>query len=211
MTTPRLLIIIVAAFAIIGVAAAQTIEGTLNPVSYLPLVSGGGDPSSQPTPQPTATPTAAPTAIPSPSSCPLDTNGRPLDSRCWSNEVVRLVNIERAKADCPAATIDERLMLGAQNWSLEIERSGYRHSPFGWYTRPENGGFASTAVGENIGPSGDPQSIVEGWMASAIHRNLLLSCLYSNPNNPGYDPSAVYEIGVGNIKGVWWVLALEGM
>lgn len=212
MTTPsRLLIIIVAALAIIGTAAAQTIEGTLGPVSYMPLVTGGSG-TGQPNPTAVPTATVAPTAVPNPSGCALTSDGRPVDSRCWSNEVVRLVNIERTKAGCPAATIDERLMLGAQNWSLTMQQGSYQHSPLGWYARPENGGFASTAVGENIGPSGTPEEIVYGWMNSTIHRNLILSCDPSDPTQPiGYDPNAVYEIGVGNQRGSMWVLALEVM
>ncbi|MFO7169303.1 MAG: CAP domain-containing protein [Chloroflexota bacterium] len=208
-TALRLLLALIAALLLASHTAAQSLQDTLSPMSYLPLVTARSEPASQrPTPVPTVT-VPPPTATPD--SCARDGAGFPLDSRCFSNEVVRLVNIERAKAGCPAAVIDERLMLGAQNWSLEMQRSGYRHSPLGWYTRPENGGFESTSVGENIGPSGDPQSIVDAWMASAEHRNLILSCTYSNPQDPAYDPNAVYEIGVGNLGGVWWVLALDEM
>ena len=204
-TPARLLIVAATVLALAGTAAAQTFQGAINPVDYLPLVTAGSAPAAQPT-----LPTVAPTGVPDLSGCTLDGEGLPLDSRCFSIEVVRLVNVERAKAGCPAAVIDERLMLGAQNWSLEMERTGYGHSPLGWYARSENGGFSSTAVGENIGPSGDPQSIVDAWMASQGHRNLILSCAHSNPDDPStYDPQAVYEIGVGNTKGVWWVLVLD--
>jgi|GEM_PF-2413636 len=117
-------------------------------------------------------------------------------------QAIQLINVERQRAGCPAATIDERLMRGAQDWSTYMQRTGdYRHAPSNWYPSYgyPYGGF------ENIGGDDSATGMVDGWMDSATHRRNLLWCyeLTADPNGPDYRPGTTYDIGVGFANGYW--------
>ncbi|MFO7168290.1 MAG: CAP domain-containing protein [Chloroflexota bacterium] len=190
-----------------GVLAA---DGELLPAAYLPLVSNGKEPTArQPTPttRPTTVPTVQPTQPPLGGVC---FDGVTVNAAACEDEIIRLVNLERQRAGCPPAVRDERLMIGARNWSrYMLEHGIYEHSPLGWYERPENGGYPNGA-GENIAGSGLPEDIVVGWMSSSAHRNLILSCYRSDPSDPiNYNPHATYEIGVGYVPNGFVTLALD--
>ncbi|MEN9933860.1 MAG: hypothetical protein RLZZ387_439 [Chloroflexota bacterium] len=212
-TLPRLLIAVAAVLVLAGTAAAQTIFDALTPRSYMPMVRGNAVNPIDVIP-PTTTP--FPTASPTPPDHSIGNGCYFPATDTWDNEaceieVIRLINVERAKAGCPAAVRDPRLTIGARNWSTYMRVNGiYQHSPIDWYERPENGGFDSTAVGENLSGASSPENVVNGWMASTVHRNLILSCESSlHPGFPGYDPNAVYEIGIGFLHG-FATMAMEG-
>ncbi|MEN9935953.1 MAG: hypothetical protein RLZZ387_2532 [Chloroflexota bacterium] len=205
-TSTRLLLALAAVLALAGTAAAQTILDALTPRSYMPMVSGSGERVIWPTA--TATTTPFPTASPTPPDYSIGNGCFFPATDTWDNEaceieIIRVINVERAKVGCPAAVRDARLTIGARNWSTYMRVNGiYQHSPYGWYRRPENGGFDSTAVGENLSGSSSPEIVVNAWMASSGHRALILSCESSlHPGFPGYDPNAVYEIGIGFLHG----------
>jgi uncharacterized protein YkwD len=158
---------------------------------YLPLVNcptcrGGG----------VVVPTA--TAIPTATPVPND------PEREMENEVIRLINIERVAAGCPAATPHPILMQATRDWSAYMERtSDYRHTDRDYYTRYGWPGGPR----ENLGGTGpDAAWVVEGWMESPLHRRNLLFCY--KPDDPSYRPDRTYWIGVG-IVGGYATMALD--
>lgn len=117
-------------------------------------------------------------------------------------EVIRLVNIERAKVNCPAVKADINLVAATQAWA-EYQRTNslYEHASADWYAPY---GYP-TGVLENIGGGGTAKQIVEAWMASAPHRRNLLWCY--DPSDPSYHPDRVYKAGAGH-AGPYWVWGL---
>ncbi len=120
------------------------------------------------------------------------------ESLTYQEQVVKLVNEERAKAGLSALTLDASVQSAAQVRAQESATS-FSH------TRP-NGSSFSTALteagvqyrgsGENIAwGQKTPEEVVEGWMNSAGHRANILNASYT-------------KIGVGyyqNAKGVnYW-------
>lgn len=101
----------------------------------------------------------------------------------FANEVVRLVNEERAKAGLPALTVDRGAASAAQVRAKEIERS-FSH------TRPDGSSFNSalTEAGVNFSGSGEniaygqnsPEKVMEGWMNSSGHRANILNSSYTS-------------------------------
>lgn len=119
-------------------------------------------------------------------------------------EVIRLVNIERTEAGCPAALQNQSLMQGTQAWSEYMASSSdYRHSDNGWY--PAYGYLHGTL--ENLGGGDDPYLVVNAWMNSIGHRTNILYCPQHDPIDPAYNPNVVYDIGVGYASG-YWTLAI---
>lgn len=101
----------------------------------------------------------------------------------FANEVVRLVNEERAKAGLPALTVDRGAASAAQVRAKEIERS-FSH------TRPDGSSFNSalTEAGVNFSGAGEniaygqnsPEKVIEGWMNSSGHRANILNSSYTS-------------------------------
>ena len=101
----------------------------------------------------------------------------------FANEVVRLVNEERAKAGLPALTVDRGAASAAQVRANEIERS-FSH------TRPDGSSFNSalTEAGVNFRGAGEniaygqnsPEKVMEGWMNSSGHRANILNSSYTS-------------------------------
>ena len=101
----------------------------------------------------------------------------------FANEVVRLVNEERAKAGLPALTVDRGAASAAQVRAKEIERS-FSH------TRPDGSSFNSalTEAGVNFRGAGEniaygqnsPEKVMEGWMNSSGHRSNILNSSYTS-------------------------------
>ena len=101
----------------------------------------------------------------------------------FANEVVRLVNEERAKAGLPALTVDRGAASAAQVRAKEIERS-FSH------TRPDGSSFnsARTEAGVNFRGAGEniaygqnsPEKVMEGWMNSSGHRANILNSSYTS-------------------------------
>ena len=101
----------------------------------------------------------------------------------FANEVVRLVNEERAKAGLPALTVDRGAASAAQVRAKEIERS-FSH------TRPDGSSFNSalTEAGVNFRGAGEniaygqnsPEKVMEGWMNSSGYRANILNSSYTS-------------------------------
>lgn len=112
-----------------------------------------------------------------------DQPGTDSSQDAFANEVVRLVNEERAKAGLPALTVDRGAASAAQVRAKEIERS-FSH------TRPDGSSFNSalTEAGVNFSGAGEniaygqnsPEKVMEGWMNSSGHRANILNSSYTS-------------------------------
>lgn len=101
----------------------------------------------------------------------------------FANEVVRLVNEERAKAGLPALTVDAGAASAAQVRAKETETS-FSH------TRPDGSSFNSalTQAGVNFRGAGEniaygqnsPEKVMESWMNSSGHRANILNSSYTS-------------------------------
>ena len=96
----------------------------------------------------------------------------------YAQEVVRLVNLERANAGLPALAMDAQLSAAAAIRAGEIDASFSHTRPDGTscFTVLRELGIPYRACGENIAKgSPTPARVVEGWMNSAGHRANILN------------------------------------
>jgi uncharacterized protein YkwD len=116
-------------------------------------------------------------------------------------EVIRLVNAARIEAGCPEARINDNLMAAVQGWSEYMDaNSVFHHASGDWYAAYD---YPQGAL-ENIGGGGSAEIIFTAWMESPSHKRNMLDCFYfSDPSDPSYDPTRIYEIGVGHVNGYW--------
>jgi uncharacterized protein YkwD len=142
--------------------------------------------------------TVAPSIPPAPAArslIPPASTARPTAAPSVTAEVVRLTNVERAKAGCGALRIDARLSAAAQEHSADMAtRDYFSHiSPDGQtpWDRAREAGYPSPSA-ENIA-MGYPTAaaVVAGWMASDGHRANILNCS-SHAVGVGYDPRGNY-------------------
>jgi len=108
------------------------------------------------------------------------------------NEVIRLVNVERAKAGLPALKANWQLSRVARYKSADMANKGYFSHTSPTYGSPfqmmQNFGLSFTAAGENIAyGQRTPAEVMRDWMNSPGHRSNILSSSFS-------------EIGVGLAK-----------
>jgi uncharacterized protein YkwD len=154
--------------------------------TYLSLVGANmGSTGTQPTPVPTQ-----PTS-------PVRSEGQQLDIAA---EVLRLVNVERAKVNCPALIPQDQLTAAAEGHSQHQALNDYyshiapkpnRTSPG---MRISATGYEGLDVNENLAAgSGDAAILVNAWMSSMGHRSTMLSCdfhyagvaVYYQPSDEG--------------------------
>jgi len=108
------------------------------------------------------------------------------------NEVIRLVNVERARAGLQALSTNWQLCRVARYKSADMANRGYFSHTSPTYGSPfqmmENFGLRFTAAGENIAyGQRTPAQVMADWMNSPGHRNNIMSRSYS-------------QIGVGLAK-----------
>jgi uncharacterized YkwD family protein/spore coat assembly protein SafA len=108
------------------------------------------------------------------------------------NEVIRLVNVERARAGLPALKTNWQLSRVARYKSADMANRGYFSHTSPTYGSPfrmmESFGLRFSAAGENIAyGQRTPAEVMRDWMNSPGHRSNILSRNYS-------------EIGVGLAK-----------
>jgi uncharacterized protein YkwD len=117
-------------------------------------------------------------------------------------EVLRLVNVERAKAGCKAVTADATLTTVARAHSKDMAAKGYfsHDTPGGKdpFERMSDAGYKYSWAAENIAAGqGDAASVMGSWMNSKGHRENILNCKLT-------------ELGVGMWKqsgsqyGIYW-------
>ncbi|MFK7691783.1 CAP domain-containing protein [Paenibacillus sp. HJGM_3] len=151
-----------------------------------------------PTPAPTTKPTPAPTPFtpkPTPTPTPKPTQPSTGTESSFANQVVNLVNQERAKAGLSALTSDAALT----NMAMDKAKDMYNRNYFD-HTSPTFGSpfdmmksynIPFRYAGENIAKGQrTPQEVMTAWMNSAGHRQNILS-----PN--------FTKIGVAYYNGEW--------
>lgn len=150
---------------------AQTDQLAVGRKVFLPLVIGTGspEPPAEPPPAP-ADPTVA-------------------------DQVLALVNSERARAGCRPVTLDARLSAAALAHSQDMASNNYfDHTGADGSSaadRVTRAGYDWSMTGENIAAGYDsPAEVMAGWMDSPGHRANILNCQYAHMGL-GY----VYEAG----------------
>ena len=119
-------------------------------------------------------PTASPTPTPAPSG-----------NAAFETEVVRIVNEERGKVNCPALIADDRLTTAARGHSADMAARNYfsHTTPEGveFATRITNAGYRWSGAGENIAKGQrTPAEVMTSWMNSAGHKANILNCGFKN-------------------------------
>lgn len=111
-----------------------------------------------------------------------DTETPDTENQSYAEEVVSLVNVERAKEGLDPLTIDIKVQEAAQIRALEIETL-FSH------TRPNGSSFSTVlkeqnisykSAGENIAwGQRSPQDVVNAWMNSEGHRANIMNANYT--------------------------------
>ncbi|MFE4976733.1 CAP domain-containing protein [Kitasatospora sp. NPDC056651] len=170
--------------------------------------------SAAPTAAPSATTATAPVAKAAPlSSRPASAAPAPVAARRpggapqvgggaapgYAQQVVDLVNVQRAKAGCGPVSAEPRLASAAQSHSDDMANRNYfdHASPEGEHAdhRIEAAGYSWSTWGENIARGQkDPAAVMDAWMNSPGHRANILNCSFN-------------QLGVGvrtGANGPWW-------
>ncbi|MGQ5262160.1 CAP domain-containing protein [Micromonospora sp. ZYX-F-536] len=153
----------------------------------------------KPTPESSRT-TAASRRSAQRSSAPSTTTGSGSSGTvsAQAQEVVNLVNAERAKAGCKALSVDDKLMTAAQRHSQDqadhqdMSHTGSDGSNAG--VRLDRVGYSWRTYGENVAwNQKTPAAVMDAWMNSSGHRANILNCAFT-------------EIGVGiaSSNGPYW-------
>lgn len=148
-----------------GSAMLLPLDFTPTAHAYLPLVI------SQPTPTPSPTPTA--TLIP-----PDDIGNE--------QSILQQINGHRHDAGLPPLNLVSELTQAARRHSQDMAENGFTSHTGSDGSDPgqriEEAGYDWTAWGEIIGWGfgGDPESVVNGWMNSPLHRSIILSASYED-------------------------------
>lgn len=118
-------------------------------------------------------------------------------AQAYEKEVIRLVNVERAKAGLKALTEDWELSRVARFKSQDMRDNNYFSHTSPVYGSPfdmiKNFGITYRSAGENIARGQKtPQAVVKAWMNSSGHRKNILNASYT-------------KIGVGYVAdGNYW-------
>jgi uncharacterized protein YkwD len=174
--------------AVIKQAGSQQINPAADPQVALSASVAGTDTSPSPVPSgATASPSAvasSASAPPSPTHAPAPartTAKPPAGNASYEDQVVTLVNQERAKARCAALTADSRLTAAARGHSQDMASRNYfdHNTPDGVtpWTRINNAGYTFSQAAENIAEGQTtPASVMTAWMNSEGHRENILNC-----------------------------------
>ncbi|MFD4371905.1 CAP domain-containing protein [Streptomyces sp. NPDC058486] len=161
---------------------------TATPTPHRTTASPVATPPKKPTPPTTAPTTAAPeptrtTASPTVGAEPDPGGGAQNDTGQGSaaDQVLSLVNAERAKAGCGPLTANATLTRAAQGHSDDMAARDYFD-----HTNPDGdgpgervtaAGYPWSTYGENIAMGQTtPEQVMEGWMNSPGHRANILNC-----------------------------------
>lgn len=181
-------------------AAAAPAQARPGPWSRMPAASSQPSPHSPSTvvtPPGEAATVAGGTRLAWPTPTSHSTRWRATDPAVA--EVVRLVNVERARAGCAAVHADARLATAARLHSEDMARQNYfshtsldGRSP---WDRIRAQGYAYGSA-ENIAAGyATPAAVMTGWMNSAGHRANILNCANTALGvGIGTNPSATYRI-----------------
>ncbi len=103
----------------------------------------------------------------------------------YEQEVIRLVNVERANAGLPALKYDWELSRVAEHKSQDMANKNYFSHTSPTYGSPfdmmKAYGINYSAAGENIAKGQrSPQEVVNAWMNSSGHRANILNSSYTH-------------------------------
>lgn len=138
-----------------------------------------------PTPQPTVKPSAEPSVDPS-----ADPSSGPSEQENYAEEVLSLVNAERAKEGLSPLVLDQKLCGAATVRAGEIveEFSHTRPDGTSCFTALKQADVTYRAAGENIAAGqATPASVMNSWMNSSGHRANIMSSNFG-------------KLGVGFVK-----------
>ncbi|SCG69747.1 CAP domain-containing protein [Micromonospora coxensis] len=198
-----------------SVAAAPVVPDVTGAPADAPAATGSPSPSATPTtagPKPSPTKTVRPTPAPTRTTAASrqgtarngsastggGTNSLSPGVGSQAQQVVDLVNAERAKAGCGKLGIDDKLMTAAQRHSQDqadhqnMSHTGSDGSDAG--DRLDRVGYAWRTYGENVAwNQKTPAAVMDAWMNSPGHRANILNCAFT-------------EIGVGvaSSNGPYW-------
>ena len=152
-----------------GGNCAPTVQPT-QPVTQAPT-----QPATQPASQPVTQPSVAPSVPASQATSAYN--------KAYENEVVRLVNLERAKYGLAALKVNDLAVKGAEIRAKEITGLFSHTRPNGTscFTVCKELGISYRSAGENIAyGQRTPQQVVNGWMNSEGHRKNILSASFTS-------------------------------
>ncbi|MEU0412348.1 CAP domain-containing protein [Streptomyces griseorubiginosus] len=168
--------------------------------------STSASPSPSASPKASRTPTTAPATTPpvTPSSLPKvpAVSGTPRAAAASADpgptdQVLTLVNAERAKAGCSPLTENAKLTKAAQDHSQDMaDHQNMSHTGSDGSSmadRLTRVGYAFRTAGENVAYGySSPESVMDGWMNSPGHKANILNCAFK-------------EIGIGLAQpGFYW-------
>ncbi|WP_344446074.1 CAP domain-containing protein, partial [Kitasatospora nipponensis] len=174
----------------VAVSAAPAVESSA-PVTPSPSPSSSPtpapSPSTEPVPTPSPTPSAAsvPLPVPATPSAPPATPSRAPAPKSLEQQLVDLINAQRAKAGCPSLRVDPRLHAAAQGHSDEMAAAGYFDHVDQHGGEPSDrmtaAGYVWSLWGENLDrATSSPATVVKDWSDAAIHQQNMLNCQYTD-------------------------------
>lgn len=174
------------------------------PVPEAPVVTAAPTPTEAPVATEAPTPTEAPVATetPIPTEAPVATEAptptaTPAPTQAYIEEVVALVNEERANEGLAALEIDTTVQAAAMERAQELVTlySHTRPDGTGCFTVLDEYGVEYMACGENIAVGyASPEAVMEGWMNSEGHRANILTEGYTHIGvGYYYDPNGTYK------------------
>ncbi|MDH6118337.1 RNA polymerase sigma factor (sigma-70 family) [Kitasatospora sp. GAS204A] len=168
------------------------------------VVEGASSTAPSVAPSPTASPSPSPTATASPAPPPAPSIAAPRGNTGpsvagYAQQVLDLVNAQRAQHGCGPLTANSKLQAAAQGQSDDMAaRQFFDHTNpdgAGPQQRIDAAGYQWSSWGENIAQGqADPASVMDSWMNSPGHRANILNCGFK-------------EMGVGihlGTGGPWW-------
>lgn len=136
----------------------------------------------------------------------------------YEQQTLKLVNAERARFKLPKLTVNAKLTIAARAHSTEMGMEQYfSHKSFSGesfktrvldfgYTRK---GYKVWKAGENIawgsGLLGSPAAIVQQWMASPVHRAVILTKAFRNAGIG----AVLCETGFGDVTDPVWFYTFD--
>jgi uncharacterized protein YkwD len=141
------------------------------------------DARATPTPRTSGSPAPAPASSPSRPTAPRTENVGPV-SGGLAEQVLTLVNIERARAGCSPVIRNAILQRAAQAHSADLaapDRQSH-DSPGGesFVARIRAAGYHGGPVGENVAAGqSTANAVMKAWMSSPAHRANIIDCRFS--------------------------------
>lgn len=155
----------------------NTTQKSTSTVKSTPTKAPASTVKPTPTKTPTSTTKPTPTKAPTPTTKPETTTGSSSELSNYADQVLKLVNQERAKAGLPALTTNKTLQAAANKRAQEIKQSFSHTRPNGSspFTVLNEYGISYKSAGENIAyGQKTPEAVMNAWMNSSGHRANIL-------------------------------------